>query len=277
MKKKCIFICIFNNIKYIDLTYLLLESLYAYGNLDNNTEILIYTSTEFMQIIRDSKYYVEDKIKFVINDNYNTLDTACKSRLDLFEFPIIQNYSRILYLDSDVLIVRDVNTIFELVEKDVIYALEEGSIDGGTDAYGWDYWGTILFGDDVINYADKSAFSSGVMLFNNCEKIKDLFCKIKETIIEYPYTQLCYDQPYIVYNAFKYNLYDNKVFKKYVAINDYNIFTDKTILHFAGGVGVHQHKIINMQNFLYRCNIARIGLIVSCGGLVSGLIYYLDD
>ena len=273
MPQKCIFICVFNNIKYIDLTYLLLESLYTYGNLDNNnTKILIYTSTEFMQIIRDSEYYFEDKVRFVINDNYNTLDSACKSRLDLFDFPIIHNYNQILYLDSDVLIVRDVNTIFELIKKNVIYALEEGSIDAAKDTYGWDYWGTVLFGDDVINYTDKSAFSSGVMLFNNCEPIKDLFCKIKETIIEHPYSQLCYDQPYIVYNAFKYNLYDNKVLKQFVAINDYNIFTDKTILHFAGGVGIHQHKIANMQNFLYRGKIAKMCLLY--GGLISGIIYY---
>ena len=57
MSKKCIFICIFKNILFLKLLYLLLESLYLYGNLDEDTHILIYTSTQFMEIIKTSKLY----------------------------------------------------------------------------------------------------------------------------------------------------------------------------------------------------------------------------
>jgi hypothetical protein len=47
----CIFICVFNNEKYIDILYLLLESIFLYGNIHDNTNILIYTSTIFMNKI----------------------------------------------------------------------------------------------------------------------------------------------------------------------------------------------------------------------------------
>ena len=87
----CIFITIFLQIKYVEMFFILLESLSIFGNLDINTEILIYTSTKFMNIIKQSHLYT-DKIKFEINDDYDNLDKACKSRLDLFNLHSIQNY-----------------------------------------------------------------------------------------------------------------------------------------------------------------------------------------
>jgi hypothetical protein len=100
----CIFICVFNQEKYIDMLYLLLESLFIYGNLQN-TDILIYTSSKFMNIIKENHLFNKnnEKIKFEINDTYNNIDKACKSRLDLFDLSI-SHYNKILYLDTDIII-----------------------------------------------------------------------------------------------------------------------------------------------------------------------------
>ena len=92
----CIFICIFYEKTYINMLYLLLESIFIFGNLDNNTKILIYTSTQFMNIIKNSHLFNDENIKFEINDNYDTIDKACKARLDLFNFSCINNYEKIL-------------------------------------------------------------------------------------------------------------------------------------------------------------------------------------
>jgi hypothetical protein len=78
----CIFICVFYEKKYVDMLYLLLESIFIYGNLDENTNILIYTSTLFMNIIKQSHLFNSEKIMFEINDTYNSIDSACKARLD---------------------------------------------------------------------------------------------------------------------------------------------------------------------------------------------------
>jgi hypothetical protein len=87
-------------------------------------------------------------------------------------------------------------------------------------------------------------------LFNNCEKIKDLFNKINEDIVKRPYNFSCYDQPYIVYNAFKYNLYNNNILKTLAVNNDNNIHSDKVIHHFPGYPGRYEHKITTMTIFL---------------------------
>ena len=284
----CIFCCVFNQEKYIDMFYLLLESIFIYGNLDKKTNILVYTSTPFMNIIKKSHLFNDKKIKFEINDTYDNIDKACKARLDLFNLPSIKNYNKILYLDTDILIKDDINKVFNVCEKDILYVLEEGGIDWNTN-----YWGLLLFGHEIYKYDDRSAFTSGILLFNNCETIKDLFNKIKEDIINRSYEN-SYDQPYIVYNAFKYNLYNNKILKS-LAVNNYNniynIHDDKVIHHFPGGAGVYAHKIDTMNNFLNAIkdftinnNINKVKeyinshlmpIINNCGELLEGNIFMI--
>jgi hypothetical protein len=88
------------------------------------------------------------------------------------------------------------------------------------------------------------------MLFNNCQTIKDLFDKIKDDIISRPRYFICFDQPYIVYNALKYNLRNSNMLKSFAINNCHDIYGDKIIYHFSGGPGIHQHKIVNMTRFL---------------------------
>jgi hypothetical protein len=243
--KKCIFICVFNQEKYIDMFYLLLESIFTYGNLDDNTDIVVYTSTPFMNKIKQSHLFNDNKIKFEINDTYDNIDKACKARLDLFNLHSITNYTKILYLDTDILVKDDINNVFNVCEKDILYVLEEGSLEEQVT-----FWGRTLFSNDEINkYEDKTTFTSGILLFNNCEKIKDLFIKIKEDIIHRPYNFCCYDQPYIVYNAFKYNLYNNKILNSIAVNKDTNIHSNKVIHHFPSEAGGYQHKIEVMTIF----------------------------
>ena len=241
----CIFCCVFNQEKYVDMFFLLLESILTYGNLDNNTNILVYTSTPFMNKIKQSHLFNSEKINFEINDEYNNIDKACKARLDLFNLPSVEKYNKILYLDTDILVKDNIDKVFNVCGKDILYVLEEGKIDNNRDL-----WGKSLFENEINNYNDKSAFSSGILLFNNCEKIKDLFNKINEDIVNRPYKFGCYDQPYIVYNAFKYNLYNNKILKTLAVNNNNNIHSDKVIHHFPGGPGKYEHKIYKMTIFL---------------------------
>ena len=243
----CIFVTVFNQSKYVDMFFLMLESIFTYGNLDETTNILVYTSTSFMNMIKQSHLFNNEKIKFEINDTYNNLDKACKARLDLFNLVSVKNYNKILYLDTDVLVINDINAAFDVCKEDTLYVLEEGAINSSADC-----WGRTLFGDEINNYEDKTAFTSGILLFNNCEKIKGLFNIINNDIVIRPHYFDCYDQPYIVYNAFKYNLYNNKILKTLAVNNDLNIHSNKVIHHFPGGPGVYQHKIAIMTDYLNR-------------------------
>lgn len=254
--KNAIFITVFNQDKYVDMLFIMLDSINLYGQLKSNTDILIYTSTIFMNRIKESSY-MSDKIIFEINDSYDNIDKACKARLDLFQLESISKYDKILYLDTDIIVKGNLNFILNSKLEDKIYALEEGRIDNNyikksdENTFLHDYYGQILFEDgDIEKYEDKTAFSSGIMIFNNCLKIKELFDIIKKDIIDRPYFFCCYDQPYIVHNTIKHNLHNNKLMKKYCVNNNNNINSDKIIHHFPGGPGVFYNKIIKMTKFL---------------------------
>jgi lipopolysaccharide biosynthesis glycosyltransferase len=244
-KKNLIFLCVFNQENYLLLLNVLLESLSLYGNLQTNTDILIYTQSNFKEIIIKNNILL-DKILFMINDNYNNIDLACKSRLDLFDFNCIGYYKKILYLDIDVVVPNDINVLFNLNLENKIYALEEGEINDDSSL-----WGKKLFTkEEIDSIEDKTAFSSGVMIFNNCLEIEELFKNIKQMIKEKPIFFYAYDQPYIIYNCFKYNLYNNKLLKDYVVFNLMDIEDNICIHHFSGGPGYYEKKIIRMSNFL---------------------------
>lgn len=246
--KNLIYACVFNNEKYLILLFLLLESIQLFGNVNENTDLLIYTSTEFMNIIKYHPVY-NDKIIFFINNNYNTIDLALKARLDIFDYEMLNNYSKILYLDTDILILKDINPIFELIEKNVIYAPKEGNLID--DKHRFMYGGLALFTEEEIeNYEDKSCFTSCTMLFNNCGEIKNLFSIIKTHIIDKGIQFGTGDQPYIVYNAKKYNLIDNRKLTPFLQPNCMDIHTFITINHFGGYAGYPNFKLESMPKFL---------------------------
>ena len=273
MSKNLIFICVFCQEKYVNMAYLLLESIYVHANLDDNTDILIYTSTTFMNMIKKSSL-MSSKLIFQINDNYNNINLACKSRLDLFDFPVLQSYSKILYLDTDIIVISDMNILFNISLENKLYVLEEGSIDEHRNnqinnqidylskIQQNDFWGSTLF-DNFTKYIDRTAFTTGILLFNNCNEIRNLFATVKQDIINRPIDFGCYDQPYIVFNAFNLGLYNNKMMKLFSVNNDENVESGKIIHHFPGGPGFFWLKMPKLIEFLMKSIDAKINHIIT--------------
>ena len=242
MNENAIFICVFLNNEYLKLLGLLLDSIYIFGEL-TKTDIIIYTTESFKtKIIYTTAYkQLENIIYFKLN-TYTTLYDACKARLDLFDFDISKNYKKFLYLDTDVIVKLPIEKLFDnILIENTLYALEEGSIDGI-------WWGSKLFGNQIYNYEDKTAFSSGVLLFKNSKRIRELFNNVKSSMIENFEIFDTYDQPYFVYNAKRYGLLNNKALKDYVTTTNYKIYSPYILIHFSGGVGEHIYKLQYMTN-----------------------------
>jgi len=107
--------------------------------LGDNTKILVYTSTIFMNIIKKSHLFNSEILDFEINDTYTDLNTACKSRLDLFTLDSITKYNKIIYLDIDILVKDDINKVFDVCKKDLLYVLEKGEIHSVGDCWAIHY------------------------------------------------------------------------------------------------------------------------------------------
>ncbi len=245
--KNLVYFCVFHKEEYVKLLFLLLESMHLFGNVQEDTDIIIYTTTEFKNRIEKSHLYTS-KIQFQINDSYTTLVQACKARLDIFSFPVINNYQKILYLDTDILFRHPIENVFNIITEEMVepklYALMEGQIDHHSDM-----WGKSLFGNDIHQYKDRRAFSSGIMLFPNHIEIMRVFNEIKQHMSRNN-NQGFYDQPYLNYHFFRNRMYDNVRLKNVAILNCQDIMTPKTLIHFCGGVGNHGNKYDKMANFM---------------------------
>ena len=252
MNKKIIYSCVFFNEKYIELIQLLLKSYKLFGNSTENIDYLIICNPNFknkIQLLFD-KLNINGKIWCL---DLETIFEAGYSRLKIFDYPLINDYDKILYLDCDILVTNSVNKLFDIHLENKLYVLEEGNTMH-------DFWGNQFF----ENNPNVSAFTSGILLFNNNSIIKDLFSEILFHINNHINCNLpipdCLDQPFICYHAIKNNLCDNKSLINLV-VNNPNIktnnilekmieFTNQSICHFPGWPGHYFSKIDKMKNFL---------------------------
>ena len=259
----CIFVTVFGQDQFVDMFMIQLESILLSGSLDNdNTELLLYTDSRFVDKIKASSLYNKNKIKILSSNTKNSPDgrilikNACEARLDLFDLPIDQ-YEKILYLDTDTIIKSNLQQVFDICVEDKLYCVKLDTCD-----ITHQHVGGTLFGDEVHNYEDKSAFTSGILLMKNIDMFRKLFDIIKQDIIDRPFEFDCYDQPYIVYHTFKNVPFDNKTLYSMILnhagknrlhkgkdILKY-VNRDEIIFHFCGGPGTWDHKIENMSIML---------------------------
>ena len=250
MLKNLIYTSLFKKTEYIDLICLLLKSVHLFSNIENtNTHILIYTTEEFAKQICDMTKDYKLPIFFDIFDKttITCIFQLCCFRLQIFNNNFINQYDKILYIDSDVLITNDITKLFNLdIDNDKIYAIEESTINHF-------FYGSNFFNFDEID-KNTTAFSSGVMLFKNSPQNRELFETINNhiwSILQNNQSQiLFYDQPFITYNCISRKNYDNKLLLKYAENNPSEIDDEKIIYHFPGTVGETINKYKRMDEFL---------------------------
>lgn len=244
MAKTLIYSCVFFNEKYIHLINLLLKSYKLFGNSSDDVDYLIICNTNFQKKIQEifDNLNISGKIWCI---DLKTKFEAEYSRLKIFDYPDINLYNKILYFDCNILVTNSINNILNFQLENKLYALKE---DCHRDHH------CKMFTDEEFNLLDKSsAFSSGILLFNNNIIIKDLFSQILLHIHNHITTMLpisvCLTQSFIVYHAVKNNLYDNQKLIN-IVINNPNNFNNETISHFPGEPGHSESKIEKMSNFM---------------------------
>lgn len=250
-----IFITLFCNEDYVQLLNRLFYSLHKYGNLDKNTHILIYTSTDLKKNIKNSINWIQYfSVHFCINDSIKTKLQACKSRFDIFKLPITHNYKNILYLDTDILINNEINNIFQICQEDKLYASYENGFNINDNKCG-NNWGLRLFSEEELQViVDKRGINSGVLLFKNGPKVKKVFenilCDVRNNNND------IYDQEFINYHFIKENLLDKDKLSQYTKFlfTDYgeNLHYNIPILHFY--IQGFNEKISLMDSYIKKRN-----------------------
>jgi hypothetical protein len=175
----------------------MLKSFYDVGP-NANIDFMVYTNTDYRAQIearmggRPVKFFEKNFVK--------TMNQTRISKVDIFDYPEIAQYEKIVYIDADSLFLRDPTPLFEAIVEDVVYASGEGNVLCEAN-----YWGRSLFLKNDANCADQEGFSVSCLGFKNLPEIKKTFSKIKQAFYldMYQNKLLFYDQPF--FNAFLIN------------------------------------------------------------------------
>ena len=248
--KNLVYFCVFYNEDYFKLLNLLIKSVKFYSNNLQDIDFLIITHKNFehkiYNLCNELNIYI-----YIKCFNFNTIFQASCARLFIFDYEHINNYEKILYLDTDILIKGELSIIFNLEINDLLYGIESGTINSPN------------FGGQFFDFTitDKSTLgiNSGTLLFKNTCTINNLFSRIINHIQDFTNSKLpipyCMDQPFINYHAIKNNLYDNKVLNPYVSLYEssdiVNNYSTSIVCHFAFPIGNFKHKYDRMIKFFH--------------------------
>jgi lipopolysaccharide biosynthesis glycosyltransferase len=248
--KNLVYCCVFYNKDYFKLLDLLLKSLRMYSS-EGNFDFLVITQNQFEPLVKEIGRNLGLDLKIFCLD-FSTIFQAACARLFIFDYPEIQGYEKLLYIDTDILIKAPLDPVFQILDgaKDVLYGIESGTIE------------SLNFGAQFFNFnqIDKNltGINSGTLLFLNSIQMKSLFQRIRGHLELFtqsgnkpPY---CMDQPFINFHAIKDKLYDNKALNPYVSLFENNDtvdnYTTSSICHFSFPIGNFGHKYNRMCDFL---------------------------
>ena len=251
--KNLVYCCVFRDAGYMDLLALLLKSMKLKGAFNpETTDFLLLTHTSMNDAIGEKILPLEFFFNLWYLDVHQLMDAA-RSRLFIFDYPYVDKYDKILYIDTDILINSDINKILDIpIERDIVYAVPEMTLAS-------EYHGGWMYGNHPDIDLTKPAFSSGILFFKNCLKIKDMFAAanahIHDDITVKGYNPpSCLDQPYIVFNAAIQNMYNTTTIDQFVRGGRNPEFVEENVVlyHFAGDIGVSCNKKQWMDAFIQK-------------------------
>ena len=264
MNNKLIYSCVFHNEGYLDLIDLLLKSYSQFGNVADKADYLIICSPKFKDAIQRFFNKLNIKGKIWVLNPVNKFE-ACYYRLKIFDYPDIDQYDKILYLDTDLIICNDLNTILDIDLKEVLYSYA----DDDKTISDWGH-GNIIFEELNIDFNPKQkAFSTAVLYFLNCKRIKKLFndviknihaiCPNSEYTLSGSYDQAgkacpngehhiegSYDQDFIIFQCVIDELYDINTINKYCQNNADKSSENLILNHFGSNIWRRQNGVITI-------------------------------
>ena len=182
--------------------------------------------------------------------NSTTPMLASINKLGIFDFEEINNYSKILFIDGDIISTLNLNNLFNHeLRDDILYVYKEVE---EIDAHRKILWSLENYTEDEIElFREKSIypFNCGIFLFKNTDILKLDFDKINEIILNHQ-GKFFYEQSFMNYyfnrkGTVNYEIITND---NYIMFPDLSVkYTDK-IIHFCGAG--NKNKFETIMNYL---------------------------
>ena len=126
--KNLIYYCVYFDTGYVDLFYLSVETIIKHS--DVNFDILIITDKETQQLIKKLKFSKKINFNFLLTPTPKDGVAASFNKLKIFSYKNIDLYKKILFLDCDVLAIKNIKSIFEKkLNANTLYTAQNPNID----------------------------------------------------------------------------------------------------------------------------------------------------
>ncbi|NHN87051.1 hypothetical protein [Acetobacter conturbans] len=242
-----------------------IESLRHYGKYDG--DIAVLTERSSPQIAEEYRNITEEStlIPYLPLDSIDYMS----ARFDISSFNYFDNFQPILYLDTDVIIQNNINSILidAIREKQKIFHVTKES----SEPMEAPYYGRELFQEDeTVKTFPSFGFTTGILMFRDkksaepaLKQIRDVIILQGETFGARSHHMRCFDQPAANYVLHKLEQPDPEILtlnvcnfdmkQRHVSDNDLVEYAISIaafpILHFAGGVGAYEWKLEAMVRY----------------------------
>lgn len=185
MKKNLVYYCVGEEKEYVEM---LKFSIFTLKNKNLELDILVITNDKSLE----EKNKIKDVYFFHVND-----DNPKKLKTKIFQYPNLDEYSKIIYLDCDTVINTFMDQLFNsMVDKNKLYVpIEHFTF----ESHNLPHFGIEKYTEDDINFFMNNnvyPFNSGTFGFFNTNEMKENFENVN-LLINQNYGKSKYiDQPY---------------------------------------------------------------------------------
>jgi lipopolysaccharide biosynthesis glycosyltransferase len=271
-KENLLYVSVGGNQVYLDLLDNFLTSLSKTSNL-SNIDICIFSPSSFIAGFRPisdiqvNYHHVNplilkqsNKIIKIKNDNvelnYENM-THSIQKIRIFTLPQLLLYKKIIYMDVDIVMCRDINILYEEIkDKKYLYVCRDSDNFSDHDTL---YYNTTKYSDDVLQRISERnilPFSGGIFGFMPSEVMQYHFKYIFNAIMKCE-TDFFYEQSHMN-NYFNKNCLSMEVYsEKIITPLSKNPFCkEKTVgIHYAASHIEAAQKLKFLQNF-YNTNVS---------------------
>jgi hypothetical protein len=239
-EKNLIYFTLGNNVDYIKLAKLCIDSLY-YNGYDGDFLFITDLETELLNEINFKK-----KPYFLVLDKSELLESS-SNKLKIYLFDKAYEYNKIIFSDLDILWTSSPDKMFNIIENEKFYVSNENSL------MSENWWGGDILNDTEKEEIQKNnilGINAGIfgfkpIMIDHLKNI-DIFLNNNQHLVNN-----CLEQPFFNVYLYRNKIYDNQLTNLISHIGYYLTEYDGIVLHFAGGPGnfpIKYEKMINFYN-----------------------------
>ena len=255
-EKNLIYYCVYGD-EYLELFNICISTLLK--QKEKNYDILIITDEITKQKIKKQKYNVE--IFFHLTQSPIDGVEASQNKIKIFNFELIKNYKKIMYLDCDIFAIKKFNKIFDSdLQSNVFYTLSseenKSKMQFKSPLYGFSILNDCFISE--MEQKNQNPFNAGQFLFLNSNKMKKHFDNLN-WFMENWAGEYFFEQSFMNYYFCKAGITNCDFLNKYIKIyfdkKNINEFKDCCLIHVAGDFFNSKNKKNTIKKIIFDLNI----------------------